>query len=321
MAFRRTARQEVPNEERVRILLEDTRQRYNAPANYGVIMRDVGDDTRTRQEILDIVDRLAEERKIIYTPAVSKALETAKNNHSHYNFDVFAAEKRVLDKAEEIKFDITSSNDLTDVMSWLIENEPVPLSSFGKDWQRQQAEAKRVAERRLQLLTSILTGRKNTYEQWDPKRYKIVYVDVASLESKSIPELEQIERDVLELRRRQNTTREGQRQELQRVADYHKDYQPYRPGDTDSLDTDVVLTQPGDDKSPITAHVDLRSYKENTRVATDVGGSKSTDDPFISSSGREYTKKEVYGIAKNDLTLFRKLMKADQNRLNRILGN
>src|SRR5437870_8619591 len=99
-------RHEVPNDERVRILLEDERPRYDTSANDSVVINSLGENIRTRKEILDIIDRLADGRKIIYAPGVSKALEVAKARHPHYSFDSHCFEKRILDKCEELKFNI-----------------------------------------------------------------------------------------------------------------------------------------------------------------------------------------------------------------------
>ncbi|HEY6128217.1 MAG TPA: hypothetical protein VIW23_08555 [Candidatus Acidoferrum sp.] len=301
-------------------------RRYDTPANdFKVVGAAKDKDAFARSEISGVIKQLALEGQLIYAPAVSAALQAAKDQHPYHDFRAKAFDERILDKAEEVGFDITSATDLTDICAWLIEekNERIELSAYGREYQQQQAEKKKIAERRLRLLSSILAGRKSTYEQWDPKRYKIVYVDAAALEPKSIADLEQIEREVLELRRKQNTTREDQRQELRQIADSNKDYKPYRPGDTDSLDTDAVPSRYSDDSgSPIAGRVDARSYSKNEKVV--VGGEASSavkNDPFISPvTGRELSKAEVYGLAKNDLKTFRALMKKDTARLNRIIN-
>lgn len=138
MAFR-PRRYEMTTEEIVRELLEKWRPRWNAPANDSVGVNSAREEgATTREEILNIIDRLGNERKIIYAPGVQAALDAAKARHPYNNFDVYAFENRVLDKCEELRFNIASVQDLSDIMSWLIENEDVPLSAQGRELQHQQ---------------------------------------------------------------------------------------------------------------------------------------------------------------------------------------
>src|SRR5579862_8751440 len=180
---------ELTLEEKIRQLLEGWRPRFNSPANDSVVVSAVkAENAESREDILRIIDRLGDERNIIYAPAVSAALRVAKARHPRYNFDSYGAEKRVLDKAEEWKFDLTSVVDLSDTMEWIIGIEHVPLSAFGKQSQQQQA----AAEQRQRLLASI-KGDKSTYPAWSGRHGKIIDIDAASLDSKTNEELAQIE--------------------------------------------------------------------------------------------------------------------------------
>jgi hypothetical protein len=131
-------RYEMSTQDGVRELLEKWRPRWDAPANDAVVVDLIEKTIATREEILNAIDRLGDERKIIYAPAVAEALQAAKNNHPYNSFDAYAVEKRVIDKAEELKFNIRSAGDLSDVMDWMVENEQVPLSAAGKEWRNQQ---------------------------------------------------------------------------------------------------------------------------------------------------------------------------------------
>jgi hypothetical protein len=325
MNFRRY---EMSLEEMVRAAFKNFR-RYDTPANDFKVIG-IAKGAITRYEVGSIIKQLALEGQLIYAPKVAEALAAAKEQHPHYDFNAKTFSERILDHAEHIRFDITSATDLTDVCSWLISQpeERIQLSAYGREAQQHQAEAKQIAERRLQLLTSILQGRKTTYPKWDPKEGKIMYIDAYSLEKREgeddnahLSRLAHIEREVTDLRRQQNGTRGDQRQDLRQIADSNKEHRIYRPGDTDSLDTDAVPTKWGDDyKSPIAGLVDARSYSKNEKVVVGTGTAAATADPFISqTSGREITKSEAYAFAKNDLKTFRQLMKADYRRLNRIL--
>ncbi len=140
----------MTTEDQVRWLLERNRPRWNAPANDSVVVNSAQGST-TREDILRVIDRLGDERNIIYAPAVAAALQAAKNNHLYNSFDAFALEKRVIDKCEELKWDITSTQNLADVMSWLIENEGVPINSNGEELQQQQ----RAIEQRTREINEI----------------------------------------------------------------------------------------------------------------------------------------------------------------------
>ena len=142
----------MTTEEQVRQLLQDRRQRFDAPANDGVVVTKAqADGATTREEILHVIDRLGDERKIIYAPAVQQALDAAKASKPLNNFNSYAAEKLILDKAEEIRFSITSGRDLADVCDWLVENTSVPLSEEGRAAKQQL----RGVEQRTNEINSI----------------------------------------------------------------------------------------------------------------------------------------------------------------------
>jgi hypothetical protein len=330
-------------EEKVRHILEKWTPRYDCKGNDSVAVGRVREaeakdgDKKTAGDISKIIEALGGEidekgnRKIVYAPIVSQALETAKAEHAFYNYNSLALEKMVLDKCEACDgFSIKRYEDLSDVMDWLEANDKIPLSRYGEEHKYLQAQAKRYAERQLQLLSSILQGRKNTtYEQWSQEHAKIIYVDVASLKQRAgesedahLSRLERIEREVLDLRRKQSQSREDQRQEQRQIADSNREHRIYRKGDKDSLDRDAVPTRWGsDDKSPISVRTEARKGEtDRAVVVVDAAAAAVSTDPFISPSGYEYTKKEVYGLSKDNLVLFRKLMNTDHNRLNRILA-
>ena len=151
MAYR-IARHEMTTEEITRALLTDWRPRWNALANDSVVASAALEQgATTREELLRVIDRLGDQRAIIYSPAVATALQAAKNNHPYNSFDAYAVEKRVFDKAEELKFNIQSAADLSDIMSWLIENERIPTNSYGQELQQQQ----RGIEQRTNEINSI----------------------------------------------------------------------------------------------------------------------------------------------------------------------
>jgi|SRR5579862_177574 len=340
MTYRPGRRAELTIEEFIRQLLEQTKPRFNTRANDSVIFsqaesRGVTTIVETgpyssRARLLKIIDELADQRKIMYAPAVAAALQAAKERHPHYNFNFYAAEKRVLDKAEELKFDITSAADLGDLMEWMISEptEAVPLSSFGRRSQQLQAEAKQ----RAQFLNNILQDR-NTYPKWDGRHGKVIAVDAHTLESKTNEELAQIEREVNNLRRQMGMSREQQQETLHQFANKNRvGYDPQgnkivgfenRP-QSDSLDG--AAAKPYSDNptaSPIAARVDIRSYQANAKVdyngPHDANKVVSANDPFIVAC-RELAKAEVRDIALNNLQKFRELLRKDVNRLNRILG-
>src|SRR5260370_19821932 len=151
MAYR-IARHEMTTEEITRALLTDWRPRWNALANDSVVASAALEQgATTREELLRVIDRLGDQRAIIYSPAVATALQAAKNNHPYNSFDAYAVEKRVFDKAEELKFNIQSAADLSDIMSSLIENERIPTNSYGQELQQQQ----RGIEQRTNEINSI----------------------------------------------------------------------------------------------------------------------------------------------------------------------
>lgn len=127
----------MSTEDTVREVLRTERPRWNAQANVSFVV-DAADGSINRARIRSEIDRLAAEGKLVRSPAVQAALDAAKAVHPYYSFDAHAFEIRVLDKAEELRFNIQSAKDLSDVMDWLIENESVPLSAEGREWQQNQ---------------------------------------------------------------------------------------------------------------------------------------------------------------------------------------
>jgi hypothetical protein len=310
--------------EMVRAELENNRRRYDARANDFFIIA-AAKGAITRIEIREVIDELAREGKLIYAPAVSAALAAAKARHKHYNFDAVAFDHRILDKAEEIKFDITNATDLGDVCEWLIENENIPLSAYGLEAQEQQALAAKI-----NAIIARITKGKDVFPRWSGAHGKVVDVSSSTLLKLTVPELIAIDKEVAELRARRAGTGDQQKEKLHEFANSRRE--GYLPDGTkiigfenrpklDSLDAAPIRPYSSDKESPIAGRTDLRSYKENARVTTDASAYGTAVDPFIAPSGKEYTKREIYGIAKNDLALFRRLMKVNSVRLNRILGN
>lgn len=157
--------EEVPNEERVRIMLEDVRPRWNHPGNDSVITHHLGEGVQTRETILKTIDRLGDAKAIIYAPGVSEALAAAKEKHPLNSFEAFGHEKRVLDKCEEIGWSIQSVGNLADVMDWLIENEPpIPLTAAGREAQQQL----RNVETRTNQINEITNGYKSGFKLRSP---------------------------------------------------------------------------------------------------------------------------------------------------------
>ena len=323
-------KQEMTPEEAVREVLRTERPRWNAQANISFVV-DGADGSVNFARIRAEVDDLAKREKLIYAPAVAAALQAAKERHPHHSFDTRGSEGRILDEAEKLKFDITSAADLGDICEWMISepDEKVPLSAYGREVQQQQAEAKQIAEHRLKLLTSILQDRKATYPEWSPRHGQVRYVDAHTLESKTNEELAVIERDVSALRRRMGLDRDGQREDLHQFANtnrvgYTDDGTKVvgfenRPK-TDSLDAPTVRPYSNEDtQSAISVRTEAR-HGETDRAVSQANGAKA--DPFVNpETGRVYSKKEAYGLARNDLKTFRRLLNIDKNRLNRILGN
>jgi hypothetical protein len=312
--------------EHIRHLFENYRRAYNHTINDSVVVH-VAEQRKVenqRENLLRLIDELACGKQIIYAPGVEAALEEAKSRHRNYDFDSFSWEREIFEKTLLENFSLSNPGDLSDVMSWFIHHEGAkdqrpPLSEFGKQSRQLNAQAKSKSELRLKLLFKIMEGRKTSYEKWDAREGKIVFIDARTLETKSNEELAEIARDVASLR---GVSREDQRQKLQRVADSHKDYKPYRPGDTDSLDTDAVPTQykeGNDNTSAIRVRTETR-HGETDRAVSQVSSTASTDSFINPETGRVYNKKEVYGLATKDLNTFRKLLKADKNRLNLILS-
>jgi hypothetical protein len=264
--------------------------------------------------------------------SVLAALETAKQDAWEWNANGFAAQREIFNTAYEADLDLANPVDLAATINELGKREFLSKSAEGREQEKQLQDAARKELEKATLRASIMQGRKSTYEKWDGKEGKIIYIDKESLERRAnedddahLSRLAQIDRDVSDLRRNQNGTRGDQRQNLRQIADSNKEHRIYRPGDTDTLDRDAVSShRSSDDASPIKARVDIRNYQANAKV--DYTGPRSGNesatapDPFISkTSGCEITKAEAYGFAKNDLETFRKLTNKDSKRLNRIL--
>ena len=313
----------------VRVVLEKERPRWNCLANDSIIVANA-DGAITRMEIRRTIDDLAEQGQLVQNPKVTAALDAAKLNHSDYDFNFLAIETLVLDAAEELGLNIASVTGLTRIMSQFIEQNKVQLSAQARERQREREQAKQAAEARLRLLTSILQGRKDTYPEWSSKHGKVIYIDVMTLEKKTTEELAQIEREVADLRRRMGMSREQQKETLHDFANQNRvGYDPdgnkivgfeNRPK-TDSLDKPANRPYSEDStKSAISVRTEAR-HGETDRAVSQVNGAATPSGPFISpATGREYTKKEIYSLAKNDLKTFRALMKKDQNRLNRLIN-
>jgi hypothetical protein len=158
MTYRPGYKNEVPNEERVRILLKDLRPRYNCQANFGVILSDVGENIRTRAEILSAIDRAGDERRIILAPAVQQALDAAKERHPLNDFRAQAFEKIILDKAEELKWDLTSAQNLSDICDWLLEQQDVPLTYQGREAQQQLRGVEKRTDEINQITNNYTSG-------------------------------------------------------------------------------------------------------------------------------------------------------------------
>jgi hypothetical protein len=269
--------EEVPNEQlecsrRVRILLEDARPRFNSQANDSVIVGALtsqvygGENVPSRAEILAAIDRLWDERKIIYAPAVQQALNAAKEKHPMNSFDSQAAEKMILDKAEEIKFSITSGRDLADVCDWLIEQGGVPLSSAGEAGQ-QQVRSTVERCRMINEITSDYTkgfrihvqGGAYSQRVYDKDGYEVMYSQRGGqqkqkqgggFDSMSDPEVSAIHSQVMEERRLKGLSVKELRAEIapvraQAYIDSSKHLQPTPAGTQliDPRDGSVISTK------------------------------------------------------------------------------
>src|ERR1700688_3825144 len=164
MTYRPGYKEEVTNEERVRILLEDARPRYNCQANDSVIVGALtsqvygSESVLSRSEILSAIDRLADERKIIYAPTVQAALDAAKERHPLNDFRAQAFEKMILDKATELGWDLTSAQNLSDICDWLLENQDVPLTEKGREAQQQLRGVEKRTDEINQITNNYTSG-------------------------------------------------------------------------------------------------------------------------------------------------------------------
>jgi hypothetical protein len=285
MSYKRFQRRELTLEEHVRMLLEQWRPRFNAPANDDVIVSDANAALTARREaLLDIIDKAAEERRIIYAPAVDAALQAAKARHPHHSFDSFGFEKRVFDKAEYLKFDITSATVLGDVMEAMIDDkdERVPLSAFGKQCEQQQAQAKNI-----NMIIQRITRGKPEFPLPQNLHKKYLGVDHGRAKNIASTLLDRLSLEAL-------------REIDQAVASYRnaRDGVHVAPSATQS-DEGVAATAPAQKSIPF------------------MGGETDLANP---KTGAEFTKAEIHWLVKNDLPMFRKLMARNTKRLNEILA-
>ena len=186
-----------------------------------------------------------------------------------------------------------------DICEWMIseKDERVPLSAYGRESQQQQALAKNINT----IIQRITLG-KSVFPRWSSSHGKVIDVNASTLYKGSLDELIAIDKEVAELRARRAGTREQQKETLHQFANQNRvGYDDKgnkivgfenRPK-TDSLDATPIRPYSGEDsKSAIAVRVEAR-HGETDRAAN----TTASNDPFISASGREYTKKEVYGIA------------------------
>jgi hypothetical protein len=251
-----------------------------------------------------------------YTAAVSEALQNAKARHPEYNFDFRGADQRILDRAESMKFNITSAKDLGDVMQWMIETGPpdnydkIELSSYGQRVdaerkQRQQAEATR-----KKLLDDIMQDRKTSYPQWDAARGKFVFVP-ADFDSLSTDDLLVIQQHVIQYRRATGASVENQRERLHKFANTQRE--GYLPDGTKVS---------GFDNRERGNVIDKAEKVYDQPAEAIVGRQEASADPFINPlTAHEFTRTEVMALARNNYSQFKILMQRDGSRLNRLLSS
>jgi hypothetical protein len=135
-------RYEMSSQEMVRAILEDERPRWNAQANDSIVISRV-DGSINRSRIRSEIDSLADAGELVQNPAVTAALAAAQARHPLIDFGALAFQKIILDKATELKWDLTSAQNLSDVMDWLLEQQEVPLGEEGREAQQQQRDVER----------------------------------------------------------------------------------------------------------------------------------------------------------------------------------
>jgi hypothetical protein len=130
-------RVEMSSQEMVRHVLKTERPLWDCLANDGIVIPRI-DGSVNRATIRNEIDRLASEGQLIHSPAVLAALEEARARHPLNDFGALAFQKIILNKATELGWDLTSAQNLSDVMDWLLEQQEVPLSEAGRAAQQQQ---------------------------------------------------------------------------------------------------------------------------------------------------------------------------------------
>lgn len=130
-------RVEMTSQEMVRHVLKTERPLWDCLANDGIVIPRI-DGSVNRAAIRNEIDRLASEGQLIHSPAVLAALDAAKARHPLSDFGALAFEKIILNKTIELGWDLTSAQNISDVMDWLLEQQEIPLSEAGREAQQQQ---------------------------------------------------------------------------------------------------------------------------------------------------------------------------------------